>query len=144
MLCTMPCFFQHLDIGRARVLPSPIGMMDQIGGDRDSSRNQKFRQRFSNRQAEASQRDLTMANRFFSPKENGSSSLSGKYRLPTIYFSKEFVDCGLMSHGADYDAQYRRAAGYVDKVLKGIKPADLLVQQATQFEFVINLKAAKQ
>jgi len=49
-----------------------------------------------------------------------------------------------MSHGADYDAQYRRAAVYVDKILKGTKPADLLVQQATQFEFVINLKAAKQ
>ena len=68
-----------------------------------------------------------------------------KYRLPAIYFEKEFVDDGgLMSYGADYDYLYRHAAVYVDKILKGAKPADLPVQQATKFEFVINLKAAKQ
>jgi ABC-type uncharacterized transport system substrate-binding protein len=71
--------------------------------------------------------------------------LAGKYRLPAIYPQKEFVDeGGLMSYGADYTDLYRRAAVYVDKILKGAKPADLPVQQATKFEFVINLKAAKQ
>jgi putative ABC transport system substrate-binding protein len=71
--------------------------------------------------------------------------LAAKYRLPAIYFQKEFVDDGgLMSYGADFDDLYRRAAVYVDKILKGAKPADLPVQQATKFEFVINLKAAKQ
>jgi putative ABC transport system substrate-binding protein len=71
--------------------------------------------------------------------------LAGKHRLPAIYFQKEFVDeGGLMSYWVDYDDLYRRAAHYVDKILKGAKPADLPVQQATKFEFVINLKAAKQ
>jgi len=71
--------------------------------------------------------------------------LAGKYRLPAIYFQKEFVDeGGLMSYGADYGDIYRKAAHYVDKILKGTKPADLPVQQATKFEFVINLTAAKQ
>jgi putative tryptophan/tyrosine transport system substrate-binding protein len=71
--------------------------------------------------------------------------LAGKHRLPTIYPQKEYVDeGGLMSYGADSVDLYRRAAVYVDKILKGAKPADLPVQQATKFEFVVNLKAAKQ
>ena len=71
--------------------------------------------------------------------------LAGKYRLPAIYFQKEFVDeGGLMSYGVDFDDLFRKSAHYVDKILKGAKPADLPVQQATKFEFVINLKAAKQ
>ena len=68
-----------------------------------------------------------------------------KTRLPSIYFNKESVDVGgLMSYGAEPAAGYRRVAGYVDKILKGAKPADLPVQQPTEFELVINLKTAKQ
>jgi putative ABC transport system substrate-binding protein len=71
--------------------------------------------------------------------------LAVKHRMPAIYPQKEFVDDGgLMSYGTDNADLYRRAAVYVDKILKGAKPADLPVQQATKFEFVINLKAAKQ
>src|SRR5947207_2746595 len=71
--------------------------------------------------------------------------LAGKHRLPAIYPQKAFVDeGGLMSYGADDTDLFRRAAVYVDKILRGAKPADLPVQQATKFEFVINLKAAKQ
>jgi putative tryptophan/tyrosine transport system substrate-binding protein len=82
--------------------------------------------------------------RFFAERKR-IVELATKYRFPAIYFQKEFVDeGGLMFYGADYDDLYRRAAVYVDKVLKGTKPADLPVQQASKFEFVINLKAAKQ
>ena len=71
--------------------------------------------------------------------------LAGKYRLPAIYYQKEFVDAGgLMFYGADFSELFRRGAHYVDKILKGAKPADLPVQQAAKFEFIINLKAAKQ
>src|SRR6266576_2376604 len=71
--------------------------------------------------------------------------LADQYRLPAIYPQKEYVDTGeLMSYGTDNTDLYRRAAAYVDKILKGAKPADLPVQQATKFDFVINLKAAKQ
>jgi putative ABC transport system substrate-binding protein len=88
---------------------------------------------------------MTTTTRPFFAERKRIVELAGKYRLPAIYFQKEFVDeGGLMSYGADYDDLFRRAAGYVDKILKGAKPADLPVQQATKFEFVINLKAAKQ
>src|SRR5215813_5841357 len=86
----------------------------------------------------------TTARSFFAERKR-FVALAAKYRLPAIYFQKEFVDeGGLMSYGADYADLYRRAAVYVDKILKGAKPADLPVQQATKFDFVINLKAAKQ
>ena len=88
---------------------------------------------------------ITTTTRNFFAERKQIVELAGKHRLPAIYFQKEFVDeGGLMSYGADYDDLYRRAAGYVDKILKGAKPADLPVQQATKFEFVINLNAAKQ
>ena len=88
---------------------------------------------------------IPTASRPFFAERRRIVELAGKYRFPAIYFQKEFVDeGGLMSYGADYDDLFRRAAHYVDKILKGAKPADLPVQQATKFEFVINLKAAKQ
>ena len=88
---------------------------------------------------------MTTGSPFFLSERKRLFELAGKHRLPAIYSQKEYVeDGGLMSYGADYDDLYRRAAVYVDKILKGAKPADLPVQQATKFEFVINLKAAKQ
>jgi putative ABC transport system substrate-binding protein len=70
--------------------------------------------------------------------------LAMKYRLPAIYSSREFVDVGgLISYGVSYPDLYRRAATYVDKILKGTKPADLPVEQPTKLELVINLKTAK-
>jgi putative tryptophan/tyrosine transport system substrate-binding protein len=88
---------------------------------------------------------MTIATRRFFAERKRIVEFAGKYRLPAIYFQKEFVDeGGLMSYAADFDDLFRKAAHYVDKILKGAKPADLPVQQATKFEFVINLKAAKQ
>ncbi len=71
--------------------------------------------------------------------------LAANYRLPAIYSQKEFVeDGGLMSYGTDGRDNYRRAAVYVDKILRGAKPADLPVERPIKFEFYANLKAAKQ
>ena len=71
--------------------------------------------------------------------------LSAQHRLAGIYENKEFVEeGGLMSYGANFDDLFRRAATYVDKILKGAKPADIPVEQPTKFEFVVNLKTAKQ
>jgi len=68
-----------------------------------------------------------------------------KSRLPSMYFYREAVEeGGLMSYGADLADSYRRVAGLVDKILKGAKPADLPVEQPTKFEFIINLKTAKE
>ena len=73
------------------------------------------------------------------------AGLALKSRLPSVYGNKEFADAGgLMYYGADQAESYKRAAYFVDRILKGAKPADLPVEQPTKFEFIVNLKAAKQ
>ena len=73
------------------------------------------------------------------------ADLAVRSRLPAIYDARELAEAGiLMSYGSDRFDLYRRAATYVDKILKGTKPADLPVEQPKKFEFVINLKTAKQ
>jgi putative ABC transport system substrate-binding protein len=70
--------------------------------------------------------------------------LSAHHRLPSVYPSRDFIEVGgLVAYGASYTASYRRAATFVDKILKGAKPADLPVEQPTKFELVINMRAAK-
>jgi putative ABC transport system substrate-binding protein len=79
------------------------------------------------------------------PNEKRIAGFALKSRLPSVYDSRGYVEAGgLMSYGADLADSYRRVAIYVDKILKGAKPADLPVEQPTKFELVINLKAAKQ
>ncbi|MBB4359037.1 ABC-type uncharacterized transport system substrate-binding protein [Bradyrhizobium sp. CIR18] len=69
--------------------------------------------------------------------------LAAEYHLPAIYFFRQFADGGLVVYGPDIADLFRRAGGYVDKILKGTKPADLPVEQPTKFELVINMKTAK-
>jgi putative tryptophan/tyrosine transport system substrate-binding protein len=70
--------------------------------------------------------------------------LAAQYRLPAIYFFRFFVtDGGLVSYGVDRSDSFRRAAAYVDRILRGAKPADLPVEGPTKFELVVNLKTAK-
>ena len=88
---------------------------------------------------------MTTTTRSYFAERKRIVDLAGKYRLPAVYPQKEYVDeGGLMSYGTDFADLNRRAAAYVDKILRGVKPGDLPVQQATKFELVVNLKAAKQ
>jgi putative ABC transport system substrate-binding protein len=81
---------------------------------------------------------------FTATHRNRIVALASQYRLPAVYAFRYFATAGgLLSYGSDTIDLYRRAAGYVDRILKGAKPADLPVQQPTKFELVINLKTAK-
>ena len=82
---------------------------------------------------------------FFADRRQLIIDFTARHKLPAIYSSSVFVnDGGLMSYGPSGQVMWRRAATYVDKILKGTKPADLPVEQPTKFELVINLKTAKQ
>ena len=88
---------------------------------------------------------VTLPDAMFFGQRERVVELAGKSRLPAIFPEKDFVDVGgLMAYGPNISDNFRRAAYYVDKVLKGAKPADLPVEQPTKFELVINLNAAKQ
>ena len=87
---------------------------------------------------------IVAASALASVQRNLIIELAARHRLPTVYFERLFVaDGGLISYGADLAEGYRRAADYVDRILKGEKPADLPVQAPTKYELVINLKTAK-
>jgi putative ABC transport system substrate-binding protein len=88
---------------------------------------------------------VVLASAVLSDQRAKVANVALKSRLPAVYFRQEFVEAGgLMSYGTSFADLSRRAATYVDKILKGAKPADLPVEQPKKFEFMINLKAAKQ
>jgi putative tryptophan/tyrosine transport system substrate-binding protein len=87
---------------------------------------------------------LVMADTVTASNSRRVVEFAARNRVPAIYEARNFVDAGgLMSYGLDFVDHYRRAAYYVDKVLKGVRPADLPVEQPTKFELVINMKSAK-
>jgi putative ABC transport system substrate-binding protein len=88
---------------------------------------------------------LVLSSPVFTSERTQIVDLAAKSRLPAMYPQQEFVQEGaLMTYSVSVTNMYRRAATYVDKILKGAKPADLPIEQPTKFELVINLKAAKQ
>jgi len=87
---------------------------------------------------------LMLESPFFTTHRARFAELAARSRLPAIYGQKEYVAVGgLMSYGTDFQDLYRRAASYVDKILKGAKPGDIPIEQPAKFEFVINMKAAQ-
>jgi len=87
---------------------------------------------------------LILGDTFFLQQVRQIADLALKYRLPSVFLNLEHVEGGgLMSYGPNFTDNFRRAASYVDKILKGAKPADLPIEQPTKFELVINLKTAK-
>jgi ABC-type uncharacterized transport system substrate-binding protein len=88
---------------------------------------------------------IVMPNAFNVVNRERIIALAARYGVPAIYFNRFFTDSGgLISYGADRPEQVRQAADYIDRILKGAKPADLPIQQPTKFEFIINAKTAKE
>jgi putative ABC transport system substrate-binding protein len=81
---------------------------------------------------------------FFTPNRAKLVEFAARRRLPAVYYFKSFAEAGgLMAYGASTNESYRKAATYVDKILKGAKPADLPIEQPTRFELVINVRTAR-
>src|SRR5258706_408548 len=144
-LLFQPGAFIGLDLQLKELRPAAVALklkLEEIDAQPDVKGLENAFQTAKQKQVNAM---MTTGSPFFFAERKRIVELAGKYRFPAIYSQDEFVEVGgLMSYGTDYDDLYRRAAVYVDKILKGAKPADLPVQQATKFEFVINLKAANQ
>jgi putative ABC transport system substrate-binding protein len=99
---------------------------------------------FAAMQRERAQALVVQASTLTFENANRIAELAAQHRLPTMYDDRNFVGAGgLLSYGPSIIEMYRRAAFYVDRILKGAKPADLPVEQPTKFELVINMKAAK-
>jgi putative ABC transport system substrate-binding protein len=124
-------------IGAARAMGVQLQFL-KAGGPNE------FDNAFAAMSRERAEALLVVLDPFFGFHRARLSDLAAKSRLPAMYGSREYSEAGgLMSYGADFRHNFRRSATYVDKILKGAKPADLPVEQPTKFELVINLKTAK-
>jgi putative ABC transport system substrate-binding protein len=122
----------------ARSLGAELQVLDVVGLD-------DFGPAFAAAQRNPAQALVVLGAPLFFTHRTRLVELAAKHRLPTMYHQREFVvgSGGLMSYGPDFQDLFRRAATYVDKILKGAKPGDLPIEQPTKFELVINLKTAK-
>jgi putative ABC transport system substrate-binding protein len=103
-----------------------------------------FESAFGRAKREGAQALITTPHSLITTQQRQVVDFAAKNRLPAMYPASEFVEAGgLMSYGPNYTDNWRRAADFVDKILKGAKPADLPVEQPIKFEFMINLKTAK-
>jgi putative ABC transport system substrate-binding protein len=119
-----------------------FGMHLQLLEARSAEDLDEIFRRASSQRAEAL---IVIVDALFIAEQRRISDLGIKYRLPEMFDTRQYVEAGgLISYGANLADLYRRAASYVDKILKGTNPADLPVEQPTKFELVINLKTAKQ
>jgi putative ABC transport system substrate-binding protein len=130
------------NVATAEVAARSLGMRLQV---LSVGRPEDFEIAFAEARKNRSEALIVLSSAFFYARRTQIVALAAKHRLPTIYHHKEFVvgAGGLMSYGPDFHDLFRRAAGYVDKILKGAKPGNLPIEQPTKFELVVNLKAAK-
>jgi putative ABC transport system substrate-binding protein len=104
-----------------------------------------FEGAFARAERDGAQALITTPNLLINTQQRQVLDFAAKNRLPAMYPTSEFVEVGgLMSYAPNYEDLWRRAGDFVDKILKGTKPADIPVEQATKFELIINLKTAKQ
>ena len=105
---------------------------------------EEIQRAFSSLESAGAEAVIVVIDAFFDSRRRQITELAARKRLPSVFSNREAVEAGgLLSYGPNRDDSYRRAATYVDKILKGAKPGDLPVQQPTKFELVINLKTAK-
>ena len=104
-----------------------------------------FDSAFARAKRDGAQALITTSGALFNTQQRPVLAFAAKNRLPAMYPTSDFVEAGgLMSYGPNFTDSWRRAADFVDKILKGTKPADIPVEQPTKFEFIVNLKAAKE
>jgi putative tryptophan/tyrosine transport system substrate-binding protein len=134
--------FQALQLRETEVAARALGVQLQILEARGPD---EIDRAFAAMVKERTKALLILGDPVFTSHRKRIADLAAKYRLPTVSGTREYVEAGgLMAYGPSFPDMHRRAATYVDKILKGTKPADLPVEQPKKFEFIINLKTAKQ
>jgi ABC-type uncharacterized transport system substrate-binding protein len=134
--------FQAVQLRETKVAARALGVQLQILEARDAD---EIDRAFAAMAREGTRALVVLGDPVFISHRKRIADLAAKRRLPTVSGPKEHAEAGgLMAYGPSFPDMYRRAAYYVDRILKGTKPADLPVEQPTKFEFVINLKTAKQ